>query len=231
MKIITRAILAFVVASLAAACVSGGAQPSQVTVHPPSGTPQPSDGRPESFPVGQPYSNAEFWGGVVPGGDNVEHYDSLAAMTRSADAVVLGTVVGIGQDPTRYQGVDLGGAMFATLRVKVEQVLAGSVSEVAPDEIDVAIFMTDPRQYDRFAARLPDERAILFLRNSLVEAKENNQSPLPGSDHYYRVVSDQGVLRDVAGATRSGMARDPFLMALEATPFSQVVALVSQASR
>lgn len=217
--------------SLLAGCSYAGADPSavpsQVRPHPPGATAPPVTEQKESFPVGQPYTDSEFWEGVVPGGDNVEHYETLADMTRAADAVIVGRITGIRNDQSRYAGVDLQGAMFATLSVSIDKIVSGAVNEASPSQLDLAIFMTDPRQYERFAARLPPERALLFLRSSLAEAKQNGQPPLPGDDHYYRVVSNQGALVDMPGGTQSASATDPFLKAVIGLPFDKVVNLVS----
>ena len=222
------AVLAVAAALLASACASAsaGASPTVIPVHPSDVSSVRTSERPEAYPTGQPYSDAEFWARTVPGGDNVEHYDSLKAMTQAADAVVVGRIISIGTDPARYKGVDLQGAMYATLTLTIDQVVGGAVTESAPSQLDLAIFMTDPRDYDRFAARLPSGRALLFLRNSLAEAKDAGQPPLPGDDHYYRVVSNQGALLDMAAGTQSASATDPFLESLSKQTFDSVVTLV-----
>lgn len=186
-------------------------------------------GATESFVTG-PYAPAEFWGYVAPGGDGAEHYDSLAAMTTKVDAVVVGTVTAIRTDPGRYQSLDLQGALFATLTLQIETVLAGKVNVAAPGQLNLAVFLADSRQYDRLAAGLPAERAILFLRNGLVEAIATKQSPLPDDAIYYRVVSDQGLIRDVGGAAVP-VGNDPFLVALQGRPFDAVVAEVAATAR
>lgn len=218
-----RALIASLIALLAvAACTSVGADPRTIPpiVHPhASGATAPAESEElETFAIGQPYTDAEFWEGIVPGGDNVEHYDTLADMTRTADVVVVRRITGIRKDPDRYAGVDLQGAMYATLNVTIDQVVAGNINEDGPKQLDLAIFMTDPRQYDRFAARLPRERALLFLRNSLVEANRAGQPALPGDDHYYRVASNQGALVDTPSGTQSASALDPFLKAIAGQP-------------
>lgn len=186
-------------------------------------------GATESFVTG-PYSPAEFWGYVVPGGENVERYDSLLAMTTKADAVVVGTVTSIRTDPQRYQSLDLQGALYATLTLSVETVLAGKVNQAAPHQLNLAIFMADPRQYARFAAGLPTELAIFFLRNGLVASMAAKQSPLPDDAIYYSVVSDQGLIRDVDGSAVP-VGNDPFLVALQGQPFDAVVGQVAAAAQ
>jgi hypothetical protein len=186
-------------------------------------------GATESF-IREPYSPAEFWGYVAGGGDGEEVYDSLAAMTTKADAVVVGTVIAIRTDPARYQSLDLQGALYATLTLKIETVLAGKVNVAAPGQLNLAVFMADPRQYARFAAGLPSERAIYFLRNELVETMSARQTPLPDAAIYYSVVSDQGLIRDVGGAAMP-VANFPYLVALQGRPFDAVVAEVAAAAQ
>lgn len=177
-----------------------------------------------STPV-TPYAAVDFWAGVAPGGDNVEHYTSLDGMTRAADVVVVGTVTRISQDPARHTDVSPSDGAFAQLDFKVEQVLGGTPEFAAPTILSVELFMTDPTQYARFAAGLPSEQVIAFLRNKAVEAKENGW-PLEGPDAghlYYRVVSDQGVIRNVDGKAVPNDDGGGFLSALNKKTFDQVV--------
>ncbi len=225
MPIRRAAIVAAAAALIAGGCSSLGGLPSPVTVHPPGATAGATPGPTGEVFITGPYSPAEFWLYVVPGGENVEHYETLGAMTKAADAVVLGTVTAIRTDPEHYKSLDLQGMMYATLTLKVEATLSGTLHEAAPGELNLAIFMTDPRQYDRFAARLPAERAIFFLRNGLAEAIAVKQTPLPDDAIYYRVVSMQGLIRDVHGVAVP-VTEPPFLATLKGEPFDRVVAQV-----
>ena len=92
--------------------------------------------------------------------------------------------------------------------------------------------MTDPRQYAQFAAQLPAEQVMVFLRNKAVEARQNGWPPEgPDTGHlYYRVVSDQGVIRNVGGKAVAYDDGGRFLSALSKKSFDQVVSDVQAAA-
>jgi hypothetical protein len=178
--------------------------------------------------VATPYTSADFWAGVAPGGNNDEHYTSLDGMTKAADVVAVGTLTRISQDLRRHTDLSPADGAFAQLDFRVENVLGGSPEYAAPDILNVELFMTDPRQYEQFAARLPAERVLVFLRNKAIEAQLNGWAPEgPDTGHlYYRIVSDQGVIRDVGGKAAALDDGGGFLTAINGTSFDRVVAEV-----
>jgi hypothetical protein len=183
--------------------------------------------------VATAYAAADFWAGVAPGGNNDEHYTSLDGMTKAADLVAVGTVTRISQDSKRHTELSPADGAFAQLDFKVENVLGGSPEYAAPGILNVELFMTDPRQYDQFAAGLPAERVLVFLRNKAVEAQLNGWAPEgPDTGHlYYRIVSDQGVIRDVGGKAAAPDDGGGFLTAINGTSFDRVVAEVQAAAQ
>ena len=184
-------------------------------------------------PVATAYTSADFWAGVAPGGNNDEHYTSLDGMTKAADLVAVGTVTRISQDSHRHTELSPADGAFAQLDFKVENVLGGSPEYAAPGILNVELFMTDPRQYEQFAAKLPVEAVLVFLRNKAVEAQLNGW-PLEGPDTghlYYRIVSDQGVIRDVGGKAATPDDDGGFLTAINGTSFDRVVAEVQAAAQ
>ncbi len=215
------------------------AAPSQVDVNtatPPVGSAPietlAATEKPPSSPVA-PYAPADFWAGVAPGGNNDEHYTSLDGMTKPADVVVVGTVTRISQDSTRHTDLSPTDGAFAQLDFKVEQVLSGTPEYAASGVLNVELFMTDPRQYRQFAAQLPAERVLVFLRNKAVEARQNGW-PVEGPDTghlYYRVVSDQGVIRAVDGKAVANDDGGGFLSAVNKASFDQVISDVQAAAR
>jgi hypothetical protein len=231
MKNASRLLLAATFVCFVAACtgaVPSSPPPPSILVHPPGGTPipiVPTTGTPEDGP----YTAAEFWEYVVPGGDGVEHYESLAAMTEAADAVVVGTIVDLRKDD-RYSEADLGGGLVVTMTLKFERTLSGEVNPAAPGELNLSVYVTDPGQYDRFAAGLPAETAIFFLRNQFAEIDTNKGSHRPNDRLYYRVVSDQGLIRDVDGKAIPAVADGEFLTALSGKSFDALVEGVTNAS-
>lgn len=205
--------------------------PSVVFVHPAGGTPDPATPHPAPNQSG-PYAAAEFWGYVAPGGDSVYHYDSLAALTKGSDAVVIGTITSMSIDADRYQGYNLGpGGLFINMTLKIDQTLAGTVNEFAPGEINLDVY-TDSSQYDRFAAGIPNERAIFFLRNEYTMATEAQQPHVPNDKLYYVVINDQALIRDVGGSAVPASPEDGnFGGKIAGAPFTTVVSSIEAAAR
>lgn len=208
---------------------SASASPVAATAAP---TPSP-DGTPttQTFETGA-YPPARFWLGVVPGGNNVEHFVTLDAMTASSDAVVVASLVSIGQDPDRHTSLDPADGAFAQLTFRVEEVVAGTVNSITPGNVVVEIFYIDAREYARFATKLPGDRVLMFLRNKAVEAKANGwpaEGPDAGSQ-YYRVVSDQGLIRDVGGHAQPAEIDGGFLETLNGTAFADVLSSAKAAA-
>lgn len=92
--------------------------------------------------------------------------------------------------------------------------------------------MADPRQYQRFSAGMPSGQVILFLRNKAVEALDNGWPPEgPDTGHlYYRIVSENGFIRDVAGAAVPNYTGLPWLAQIAKRTFSQITADVRAAA-
>jgi hypothetical protein len=204
---------------------------SFVFVHPQGGTPDPATPHPAPSQSGA-YPAAEFWGYVAPGGDSLYHYDSLAALTKGSDAVVVGSITGMSIDADRYQGYNLGpGGIFINMTIKIDQTLAGTVNEFAPGEINLDIY-ADSSQYDRFAAGLPNERAIFFLRNEYTMATEAQQPHVPNDKLYYVVINDQALIRDVGGSAVPASPEDGnFGGKIAGAPFMTVVSWIVAAAR
>jgi hypothetical protein len=203
---------------------------SVVFVHPAGGTPDPATPHPAPNQSG-PYAAAEFWGHVAPGGDSVYHYDSLDAITKGSDAVVLGTITGMSIDADRYQGYNLGpDGLFINMTLKIDQTLAGAVNQFAPGEINLDVY-TDSSQYARFAAGIPNERAIFFLRNEYTLATEAQQPHVPNDKLYYVVINDQALIRDVGGSAVPASPEDGnFGGKVAGAPFMTIVSSIEAAA-
>jgi hypothetical protein len=216
-----------VVVLVACTSTAGGTAPAARSIQtlPPTATEIVPSGEPEPpFPTTS-YAPAEFWELTAPGGFNAESYRSLASMTKSADAVVTGAAAAIRQEPDRHPDLDPADGSFATIEFKVDKVLAGRPEYVQPGVLNVELFMTDPRQYVRFAAGLPAGQVMLFLRNKAVEAKDNGW-PAEGLDAghlYYRIVSENGVILDVDGAAVPSGTESPWLEAIARETFAKVI--------
>jgi hypothetical protein len=207
--------------------------PSVVFVHPASETPDP--GTPYSAPSDSgPYTTTEFWQYLAPCCENVFHFDSLAALTRGSDAVVVGTITGMRVEADRYKGQNLGpGGLVITMTLKIEQALAGTVNEFAPGEINLDVYVADSSQYDRFAAGIPNERAIFFLLNEYTEATQAQQPHLPNDKLYYLIIDDQALIRDVSGTAVPANPLDDFPVGgtVAGRPFPAVIASIETAGR
>jgi len=204
---------------------SSGA-PADGAASPPSGS--QVAGQPELLSK-EPWPVAEFWLQVSPGGVALEVYGSLDDLAREADAVVVGRAIDI--DFGREIPGDSSGSAFGTLTIEVVDAIIGELADGTA--IKVEFFMSDARLYPRFAARLPAERVILFLRNKGLEAQRLGQDPsgpLAGFD-YYRVVGPQGYLRDSNGLVEPPIdAADPWLAGLRGSSFDGMMVLLRQAT-
>lgn len=184
-------------------------------------------------PLGEPYSDDEFWEGVAPGGFNDENYGSLTEMTKAADVVLVGKAVSISQNPLRHTGVDPKDGAFAQVDFLPERVLAGTAETSAAGTVNLEFFMTDPAQFPRFSTRVPTGNVLVFLRNKAVEARLNGW-PVEGPDTgrlYYRIVADQGVIRDEGGTAVAADDGGGFLSKINGTPFTTIVQQVIAASK
>jgi len=228
-----RLIRVIVLATVLAGCTVSSAGSSstpgtEIATPRTDASPGGAPGAQETNVSASPYTPVDFWAGVAPGGFNDEHYDSLDQMTKAADLVMVGTVTQIRQDPSRHTGLSPSDGAFAQLDFNVEEVLSGAPQVSSSGAIIVELFMTDPGQYDRFSAGLPTERVLIFLRNKAVEAKQNGwPDEGPDTGHlYYRVVSDQGIVRDVDGLAVAPDDEGGFLSDINLKTFDEVVAAI-----
>ena len=181
-----------------------------------------------------PLEPAKFWQNVAPPGANAESFGSIDEMTREADAVVLGRAVSIrpGRDLVAEEETGIIAA-YATLTIAIDQVVAGAVVESAPGELNLELFLNEPTNYRLFAAGLPDEQVLLFLRSKGKEAEASGGDPDgPGAGYdYYRIVSRQGFFRNVNGTVEPPQeALSAWVDELAGTPFSDLLAAAAAAA-
>lgn len=137
-----------------------------------------------------------FWRIVTPNGMAAEEYVDPAHMAREADLVVVGRVESatmgrewvaapeLLDDPF---GQERAYARFATVMIRVEQVLGPTAFPVRKDLVPVEVFLHRPEVLDELRQNVPGERAIFALRN-----KGADDSPT-----FFRLVNDaQGVIRE-----------------------------------
>lgn len=227
-----------VVAFLLGACVAGtssaqSTDPKRPDESSPSVSVPAATDPPPLVPSADPLSAEAFWVGVAPGGMNAEHYSSLESMARASDLVAVGSVAAVSQDPRRHTSLSEDDGAFGQVDVVIEDVVIGTVeSEVAGGPIHLEFFVIDPALLPRFEAGGPRGRVLLFLRNKAVEAKANGW-PIEGPDTghlYYRVVSEQGVIRDVNGRAEMPDDEGGFQSAVNKLAFDAVVEAVRAAT-
>lgn len=180
-----------------------------------------------------------FWAALIPGDPEAVSYGTLAALVSASDAVVVGTVSGISSGPTvedSYTNI----IYWATLTIRVDEILAGSVRSSEPGVIRVSLLLgvgdkdhDFDERYQQFAGSLPQERAMLFLSNNQEWAKEYGiplDSP-EANPFEYRVLGGQGYLREVGGlAVLPERPVGDWPNAFDRVPFEDVVAAVRGAA-
>lgn len=182
----------------------------------------------------------QFWESVAVNGVESEHYDDLATMAQAADAVVVGTMrdIALGRVVHDLESEAEGGAAaansavyFAYATIAVEENLGGRHPAVGK-ELRLQFLLGTPQLLPELRDKLPQERAIFFLRDmgrkaAARGAPEPLRSDLQG---VYDFVSSQGLLRDFAGNVElPEMPRDPFLVRLRGARFSDIVEQVRTA--
>lgn len=161
--------------------------------------------------------------------EEVEYYDSLAAMTAHADAVVVGTVV----STSPGQQIE-GGCGFTQATVRVESLVAGHLPPFAEENLTLQYF--DCGTLPRLGIEIPAERSIFFLRNlrtDLRQAKPDaTQAELDAAWPLWRLVILAGSGIDRAGRVHFPILNNAtFLEPFEAIPFADFVARVRSLGR
>lgn len=164
-----------------------------------------------------------FWSRVYFRGVQAEHYDSLADMTKASDAVVLGRITLIQPSRSWIADPELGDdgiAFYAKATIHVDDVVAGHVQASGPGAVSLEIFLTNWKAFSQFAASVPPERALFFLR----------RKPDTSLPYYMLVTVEQGYVRDFGYALPPVGSEDPWLSKLSEMRFDDVVAAARSAS-
>jgi hypothetical protein len=150
----------------------------------------------------------------------VEHYRSLGAMARAADAVVLGRIVSA--EPGRI----FAGCGYTAATLEVERVLARRVAVPRPT-LTIEYF-SYCAALPKLGGEIPAERGIFFLRNKGVDIAGENAAAtaqeIEVESQYWRRVITAGTIVE-----RDGVAHLPstynaaFLQRLEGRPFNDVL--------
>lgn len=180
-----------------------------------------------------------FWHLFTVHGAWVKYYDSLAAMTKAADVVVVATIDSVaagrsfGEQRPELDHPDESVIHFATIKLRVDQLLSGEPRTDADGFITLEMLLPERGVLKELEATVPQGKAIYFLRNEgQAAAQQGVSKAIQIRDlDYYRRVNPQGVIRDVDGlvvAPEDGEAA--FLTLLNGQRFDQVVEAVSIAS-
>jgi hypothetical protein len=123
---------------------------------------------PSKVPESQHQRSDAFWGLTFLRAAEVEVFDSVGQMARSADWVVEGKIAGAspGRVVTDESGVPIG--WNANVRVDVSATLVGQ--ELKSIDLEV-IFLSKAKFQDFLRQSLPTETAIFFIRNKAVAAR------------------------------------------------------------
>ncbi len=157
--------------------------------------------------------------------EEVEHYDSLAALTTHADAVVVGTVISTAPG-VAYPKIECG---FTNATVRVESLVAGSLPAFATNELTLQYFGCGP--LPALGADIPAERSIFFLRNGrtdrLMAQPNATTAQLQAAWHLWRLEISAGTGVDQAGRVAFPVLNNAFfLKPFAGMPFEEFVARV-----
>lgn len=141
----------------------------------------------------------DFWNGLTVQGLEAEHFGSLPDMTKSADLVVVGrlTDISAGREVRDLEAEAAGAdrrdssVFFGDATIVTEPAAFGPS---APSTVTLELLLPNPDLLPSLAAAVPKERAVFFLRD------------LHRAEPIYRLVSTQGILREIDGRVRVGVS-------------------------
>ena len=164
-------------------------------------------------------------GGVAADVIEANHYDSLAAMTQDADAVVLGRVV------EAVPGRVFSGCGYTAATVEVEQVLAGHLPSASQKRLSLEYFGFCTTPLPQLGKEIPAERAVFFLYNKGLDLSRlrpsATASEIAHEAAFWGLVILAGTAVDLDGRVHVPQTLSaPFLAKLEGTSFAQFVGRV-----
>jgi len=180
---------------------------------------------------------------LIPGDPAAISYRSLAALVRDADLVVVASADEVSDGPDfedEYGNI----VHLASLTMRVEQVVRGSIRTLQPGSLTVRTWLGvgDPGGYDyadlfaQLAASPPTGRAVLFLANmQSLNRRMGGPPDHPAADpNAYQILGGQGFLRDRGGRVEPPQLSEDALATmagrwqeeLRGRPFDEVVRAV-----
>ena len=156
--------------------------------------------------------------------EEVEHFESLEAITAGSDAVVLGHVVDV--QPGRV----FSGCGYAAATLQVDSLLAGTLPPPSRDQLTLEYFgfcgdMADVEQ------AIPSEPGVFFLRNKGVDTQmfrpDAPAAEIETESHFWRTVILAGTVINQNGTVEVPETLNaPFLADLRGLPFDAFVSEV-----
>ncbi len=167
-------------------------------------------------------------------------FRSLGDMAEAADLVVTGRLVSV--RPGRHVIVSADDpeatADFVTARVAIDEVLKGTPESRDAGQIDLELFLPDPRRLDEVVANVPQEQQLLFLVNGAASSRREGHPPEYQEQlrYTYIGVSAQGILRNIDGNVKRlppAVIEDleEFPTELDGADFDEIVDRVRQVLR
>lgn len=176
------------------------------------------------------------WSSLAIDGLEVETFDDLAPMARSANVAAVAKVLDVqgGRDIVDTDGKEVDRVQFLTVTLAVEEVLQGAVVDGA-ETLRLEFGPFDPAYLasrDNGFDKLVGSRGLFLLRLKGAGSPEGlGRSPEELARKVYRVVTSNGLFTDSNG--RVGMplthADDPLAKKHTGRPFADVVSEVKQA--
>ena len=153
--------------------------------------------------------------------EEVEHFESLEAITEGSDAVVLGHVVDV--EPGRV----FSGCGYAAATLHVDALLAGTLPSTSRDQLILEYFgfcgdMADVEQ------AIPSEPGVFFLRNKGTDTRmfrpDATQAEIAVESGFWRTVILAGTVINQNGTVEVPETLNaPFLAELRGLPFDAFV--------
>ncbi len=167
-------------------------------------------------------------------------FHSLGEMAEAADLVVTGRIIGVrpgrqvivsAEDPEAT-------ADFVTAKVAIDEILKGTPESREAGEIDLELFLPDPRRLDDVRANVPQEQQLMFLFHGASLARREGHPPEYQEQYRYTYinVSAQGILRSIDGKVKRlppAVIEDleVFPTELDGVNFAEIVSRVQQILR
>lgn len=168
-------------------------------------------------------------GSVFAEVEEVERYASLVAITRQADAIIVGRVV------QAVPGRVFSGCGYTAATVEVERVLGGQLRSTVPEHLTLEYFGWCLATLPQLGTEIPAERAVFFLRNKGAERNRLDArataSEIRYESAFWRLVILAGTVVDRDGTVHVPETLNaPFLAELEGTSFDRFVDRVRSAA-